>query len=168
SFHLVKNPELQEYSYSLWAERYYKLRIQDLPLYAVPMPFKKPSEVIDINFSTSFHFSRIGWSERSSEALKLILEFYPQDIEILNALGYSYVLREQYLEAKESLDKVLSIAKENFMTNILLGGLYRRTGKYKESSAVFNRLIQNLNNNFPLDNSYNIQLYVNKDNAKDV
>ena len=169
SFHLVVNPELHAYSYSVWAERYYKKKIKDLPLYLNNLPFNKPSDVIDINFSTSFTFSRIGWSERSTEVCLLILEFYPENIEFLIALSSSYILKGQYKEARESLDKVLSIAQDNFKAQVLFGSLYRKTGKYSESETIYNRLIQNLNDvNFPLNDRYQIQLYVNEDNVSDV
>ena len=169
SFHLVKEPELQIHSFSLWAERYFKEKREILPLYALSLPFSRPLEVIDINFSTSFHFSRIGWSERSIEALKLILEFYPQDVDILNALSYSHTSKGQYSEAKESLDKAFSITKKNFMTHLLLGNLYRKTSKYKEAEVEYNRLIQHQNSNkFSVYGLYQIQTNITKDNAKDV
>jgi len=168
SFHLVEDPELHAYSYSLWAELYYKNKIEDWPIYVNSLPFKKPSDVIDINFSTSFTISRIGWSERSSEVYRLILDFYPQNIEFLNALSSSYISKGKYKEAQESLDNVLSITKENFMAQVLLGDLYRKTGKYNESEVVYNKIIQNLSSvNFQLGSKDQIPLFVKKEHRRD-
>lgn len=170
SFPLVRYPELQIHSYSLWASCYFKENREVLPIYACNLPFNKPSEVIDINFSTCFHFSKIGWSERSNEALSLILEYYPQDVNILNALGYSYTLKGQYSKAKDSLDKALSIiSKTNFDSHLLLGNVYKKMGKYKESEEEYNHLIQNRNSiNFTGANFYQIQANITEENAKDV
>lgn len=169
SFLLVKRPELQKYSYSLWASHFFKENREVPPFYTSSLPFSKPSVVIDINFSTCFHFSKIGWSERSNEALSLILEYYPQDINMLNALGYNYFFEGQFSKAKESLDKALSISKTNFKTHLFLGGVYKKMGKYKESEEEYNYLIQKFNPiNFTLTDFFRIQTHVSEENAKDV
>lgn len=142
NFTIVKKPELQHFAYSKWAIEYYKHNKIISRFILRIMPFNSPSEVIDINFSTSFHFSKIGWSERNTEAFKLILENQPQNVDILNALGHSYILNGKYSEAKESLDKALLVTKENFRTNLLLGSLYRKTGNYKEAEDILLKLVR--------------------------
>lgn len=142
NFPIVRKPELLHFAYTTWSNEYYKKKRILSPFILSKLPFNRPSEAIDINFSTSFHFSRIGWSERSTEVLRLILENHPQNIEILNALGYSYILKGKYSEAKESLDKALSLTKENFRTNLLLGSLYRKISNFKEAEDIFLGLIR--------------------------
>lgn len=168
-FPLVKEPRFEGHSHSILTERYYKKKISNFPYYTIYLPFKKPSQVIDNNFSTAFSFSKIGWSERAFEVLNLILEHYPQDIYTMNGLAYNYIKKERYKEAKEAIDKALSINNEDFNSLLISGGLYRRTGKYKESKAIYNRLIQNSNSvDLPLNSSFDIKVYVNKENLKDV
>lgn len=140
---LVKKPELHKFSHNVWSELHFKNKRAVPQRIVKHMPFNKPSETIDINFSTSFTFSRIGWSERSSEVLKLILEIYPEDIDILNGLGFSFISQKLFKEAKESLDKALLINKKNFRTNLLLGSYYREIGEYRQAEEIFFRLIRN-------------------------
>ena len=142
NFPLVRKPELQRFAFSTWAVEYYENKKMITPFILSILPFNRPSDAIDINFSTSFHFSRIGWSERNTEALRLIFKIHPQNIDILNALGYSYILKGKYSEAKESLDKALLLTKENFRTYLLLGSLYRKTSNYKEAEDIFLRIIR--------------------------
>ena len=141
-FQLEKRRELKIFGFSRVAERYFKKKRVVSYVIASKMPFDRPSEVIDINFSTFFHFSKIGWSEKNTEVLNLILEIYPHDVDILNARGYSYLSRNELLKAKVSLDKALSIDGKNFKSNLLLGCHYRKTGKFGEAKEVLFSLLR--------------------------
>ena len=166
-FDLVKEPELIKFSYTEWAKNYYKLRRNEPRFVVSKMPLNRSSGVIDLNFSTSFHFSRIGWSVRSSEALKLILEYFPQDVNILNALGNSYISAGQFLEAKESLNKAI-IINENLMTHFLLGRLYKKTGRFKDAEIEYNFILQNQDIvNLSIANYYQIQMNI-KDKLREL
>lgn len=156
SFRLSKKPELLKFSYSPYAKRYFKERKKiELLADANKLPFNLFSEAIEYNFNTSFRFSKIGWSERSCEALSLILEHYPEDIDIINALIKNYLSREQNTKAKEWLDRALSINKRNLMSRLLLGDYYRKTGKNKESENEYKYLISA---SFSLDEFNRIQV----------
>ena len=141
-FQLEKRPELQIFAYAAAAERVFKKKRKISYLLLNKMPFNRPSEVIDINFNTLFTFSRIGWSERRTEVLEIILEIHPQDLDILTALGYSYLSKKNYSKAKVLLYKALSIDRKNFRTNLLLGSYYQKIDKYREAEEVFIRLLR--------------------------
>ena len=166
---LIKDPNLERYLYSKVTEGYFKKNVGNLPLNIVFMPFNKSSQVIDNNFSSAFVFSKIGWSERVFEVLNLILEFYPHDIFTLNGLAYKYMKKKKYIEAKEAIDKALLINNEDFNTLLLLGGLYRITGKYEKSKSIYNQIIQNSNLvDIPLNSSFDIKVYAIKGNISDL
>jgi len=162
-FQLEKRPELQKFGYAAAAERVFKKKRKISYLILIKLPFNRPSEVIDINFSTSFHYSRIGWSERKAEVLSLILEIHPQDIDILNALGYSYLSKKNYSEAKVLLYKSLSIDRKNFRTNLLLGHYYQKIGKYREAEEVFFRLLRQNSMEKILSNKLDLQFPIYSD-----
>ena len=139
---LEKKPELLMFGYAAAAHRVYKKKRKISYMLLKKMPFNRPSEIIDINFSTSFHFSRIGWSKRNTEVLSLILEIYPDDLDILNAQSYSYLSKEKHSAAKLSIDKVLFVDRKNFTANLLLGQYYGKIGKYREAEEIFFLLLQ--------------------------
>lgn len=166
SFKLVKKPDFLKFSYSPYAARYFKEKRKiELLVIMNKLPFTLFSEVIENNFNTSFRFSRIGWSERKNEVLNLILEYYPEDIDVINALSYSYLTNEQYTEAKEWLDRALTIDKMNLSTRLLLGHYYRRTSKYKESENEYRYLISA---SFSMDSSRKLQFDKSGENEMDV
>lgn len=141
-FQLEKKQGLRIFGFIELAQEFFTQRKEILYEEASQMPFFRPSEVIDINFSTFFHFSRIGWSERNTEVLSLILEIYPQDVDILIAKAYSYLLRNELSEAKALLDKALFINGTDFIANMYLGYYYRKVRKYIKAEEVLNHLLR--------------------------
>ncbi|KKN10294.1 hypothetical protein LCGC14_1038100 [marine sediment metagenome] len=155
-FPLKKNNDYQKISYSLICHNYFRNNKEEphLELYVPP---NYPSEIIDINFNAGFHFSKIGWSLRSIELLKYILEKYPQDIDIWNVLGYSFLSFEKYNDAQNALNKALEIDKENERTHILLGYLNLKIKEYRKAEDEFTLIIQKYKVNqipYPLNKQF--------------
>ncbi|MBA7627299.1 Beta-barrel assembly-enhancing protease [subsurface metagenome] len=140
NFSFKKIKELQRLTDSLELKMLVKENKRN-PVLEGYLPLNYPSEVMDINFSTSFQFSKIGWSVRRSDVLKHVLEKYPQDIDLWNALGLSYIFSDKYDDAKTAIDKALQIDRNNDMTHYLLGSLYLKIKNYKEAEKEFIAII---------------------------
>lgn len=142
-FNLVKKEKLQGLSFSTSLKNYFKDN-KDEPYLEIHLPPHYPSEVIDINFSTSFHFSKIGWSSHSSDILRIALDKYPQDIELWNSLGFSYFSMEKYDDAKNAFDKALEIDEKNIITHYFLGSFYLKNKEYEKAKLNFRFVIKYL------------------------
>ncbi len=142
-FNLEKKEELQRLSFSIYLKNYFKDN-KDEPFLEIHLPPHYPSKVIDINFSTSFHFSKIGWSSHNSDILRITLEKYPQDIELWNSLGFSYFSMEKYDDAKNAFDKALEIDDKNIMTHYLLGSFYLKNKEPEKAKIEFISVIIHL------------------------
>ncbi|MFX1575045.1 MAG: tetratricopeptide repeat protein [Promethearchaeota archaeon] len=152
-FHLEKKEELQKLSFSTSLKNYFKDN-KDEPFLEIHLPPHYPSEVIDINFSTAFHFSKIGWSSHSSDILRIALEKYSQDIELWNSLGFSYFSMEKYEDAKNAFDKALEIDEKNVITHYLLGSFYLKNKEPEKAKIEFNFIIKH----FPISGDRGISL----------
>ncbi|MFX1500397.1 MAG: tetratricopeptide repeat protein [Promethearchaeota archaeon] len=141
-FKLEKKKELQDLSFSLLLKNYFKDNKTE-PFLEIYLPPHYPSNVIDINFSTAFHFSKIGWSLQSSDILRNSLEKYPQDIDLWNSLGFSFYLEGKFDEAKIAFDKALEIDDKNDMTHYLLGSFYLRNNELEKAKMEFRIVIAN-------------------------
>ncbi|MBY8983602.1 MAG: tetratricopeptide repeat protein [Candidatus Lokiarchaeota archaeon] len=141
TFPLYKNKKMEQLSFSLILYNHFKENKSE-PMLEIYLPPNYPSEIIDLNFGSSFHCSKIGWSLRSSEVLKIVLDKYPHDIDLWNALGYSYLSIEKYEDAKNAFDKAIEIDDENQRTRYLLGSLHLKEGNYKKAE---NELVSILN-----------------------
>lgn len=155
-FPVNKNKKYQFLSYSLTFKNYFKEN-QDKPFLSIYLPSNYPSKVIDINFSMAFHFSKIGWSLRSIDVLKILIKRQPQDIDFWNALGYNYLSLDKYDDAKNALEKALTIDEKNEISHLFLGRYFLKNKKYEKAENEFTFVIQQeiiyqlpISLNFPL------------------
>lgn len=140
-FPLNKNKKFQQLSYISGLKDYFK-KGKEIPFLEPNLPSHYPSIVIDINFNTTFRFSKIGWSSRGIEVLKIILKRYPFDVESWNALGIRYFSLERYEEAKNILNKALEIDPKNVFTHLLLGQMHLKGKEFEKAKKEFTFVIQ--------------------------
>lgn len=140
-FPLSKNKKFQQ----LPGLRDYFKGGENTPFFEIYLPLNYPSIIIDLNYNTSFQFSKVGYSSRCLEVLKIILKKYPFDVDTWNALGNRYFSLERYEKAKDILNKALEIEPNNKFTHLKLGQIHLEGGEFEKAKEEFFFVIKEQN-----------------------
>ncbi len=68
------------------------------------------------------------------------LELRPEDADLLNDVGYSYLLQNRHSEAKQLFVKALEVDPGHELATSNLGHLHAKNGRFEEALALFRRV----------------------------
>ncbi|MBP2831732.1 tetratricopeptide repeat protein [Aquimarina sp. U1-2] len=80
------------------------------------------------------------------------LRSYPENVELLGVLGQNFLLREDYYEAQEYFEKLISLHQENEYIHSTLGLCYTHTHQFEQAILHLKKALQ-YNDRVPIRHS---------------
>jgi len=105
---------------------------------------ERDSTNLDLYLNVAQFYNEQGLFEREIATLEQGVQFFPENADLLNWLGYSLTEHDIRLEeARTMLEKAVELAPDNIYIWDSLGWVYYKLGYYKEALEVMKLLIEN-------------------------